>query len=32
VRFSGRQIQVGMVGINVPIPVPMAWQFVMVHN
>ncbi len=25
-REFGRQIQVGMVGINVPIPVPMAWQ------
>ena len=24
-REFGRQIQVGMVGINVPIPVPMAW-------
>ncbi|MDX5376847.1 MAG: aldehyde dehydrogenase family protein, partial [Halomonas sp.] len=22
----GRRIQVGMVGINVPIPVPMAWH------
>jgi malonate-semialdehyde dehydrogenase (acetylating)/methylmalonate-semialdehyde dehydrogenase len=25
-REFGRRIQVGMVGINVPIPVPMAWQ------
>ena len=25
-RLFGRQIEVGMVGINVPIPVPMAWQ------
>ena len=25
-REFARQIQVGMVGINVPIPVPMAWQ------
>ncbi|PMS14607.1 methylmalonate-semialdehyde dehydrogenase (CoA acylating) [Trinickia dabaoshanensis] len=25
-REFGRQIEVGMVGINVPIPVPMAWQ------
>ena len=25
-RAFGRQIQVGMVGINVPIPVPMAWH------
>lgn len=25
-RTFGRKIQVGMVGINVPIPVPMAWQ------
>ena len=25
-REFGRHIQVGMVGINVPIPVPMAWQ------
>ncbi|MFL9913004.1 CoA-acylating methylmalonate-semialdehyde dehydrogenase [Paraburkholderia fungorum] len=25
-REFGRQIQVGMVGINVPIPVPMAWH------
>lgn len=25
-RTFGRQIQVGMVGINVPIPVPMAWH------
>ena len=25
-RAFGRQIQVGMVGINVPIPVPMAWN------
>ncbi|WP_343563098.1 CoA-acylating methylmalonate-semialdehyde dehydrogenase [Kiloniella sp. b19] len=25
-RTFGRRIQVGMVGINVPIPVPMAWQ------
>lgn len=25
-REFGRRVQVGMVGINVPIPVPMAWQ------
>ncbi|WP_136683990.1 CoA-acylating methylmalonate-semialdehyde dehydrogenase [Falsirhodobacter xinxiangensis] len=25
-REFGRQVQVGMVGINVPIPVPMAWH------
>jgi malonate-semialdehyde dehydrogenase (acetylating)/methylmalonate-semialdehyde dehydrogenase len=25
-REFGRRIEVGMVGINVPIPVPMAWQ------
>ncbi|MBO9399078.1 CoA-acylating methylmalonate-semialdehyde dehydrogenase [Shimia sp. R9_2] len=25
-REFGRQIQVGMVGVNVPIPVPMAWH------
>jgi malonate-semialdehyde dehydrogenase (acetylating)/methylmalonate-semialdehyde dehydrogenase len=25
-REFGRRIQVGMVGINVPIPVPMAWH------
>lgn len=25
-REFSRQVQVGMVGINVPIPVPMAWQ------
>ena len=25
-RLFNRKIQVGMVGINVPIPVPMAWQ------
>ncbi|MBT5589903.1 MAG: CoA-acylating methylmalonate-semialdehyde dehydrogenase, partial [Gemmatimonadetes bacterium] len=25
-REFGRHVQVGMVGINVPIPVPMAWQ------
>ncbi|MDB5776050.1 MAG: hypothetical protein JWP38_2183 [Herbaspirillum sp.] len=25
-REFGRRIQIGMVGINVPIPVPMAWQ------
>ena len=25
-RGSSRQIQVGMVGVNVPIPVPMAWH------
>ena len=25
-REFGRSINVGMVGINVPIPVPMAWQ------
>ncbi len=25
-RLFGRRIQVGMVGINVPIPVPMAWH------
>ncbi|MBC7204825.1 MAG: aldehyde dehydrogenase family protein, partial [Pusillimonas sp.] len=25
-REFARQIQVGMVGINVPIPVPMAWH------
>jgi malonate-semialdehyde dehydrogenase (acetylating)/methylmalonate-semialdehyde dehydrogenase len=25
-REFARRIQVGMVGINVPIPVPMAWQ------
>lgn len=25
-RKFGRRIEVGMVGINVPIPVPMAWQ------
>ncbi|GLU31594.1 CoA-acylating methylmalonate-semialdehyde dehydrogenase [Trinickia caryophylli] len=25
-RAFGRQIEVGMVGINVPIPVPMAWH------
>ena len=25
-REFGRQVQVGMVGVNVPIPVPMAWQ------
>lgn len=25
-REFGRNVQVGMVGINVPIPVPMAWQ------
>jgi malonate-semialdehyde dehydrogenase (acetylating)/methylmalonate-semialdehyde dehydrogenase len=25
-REFGRQIQVGMVGINVPIPIPMAWH------
>lgn len=25
-RKFGRQIQVGMVGVNIPIPVPMAWQ------
>ena len=26
VRAFARQIKVGMVGINVPIPVPMAWH------
>jgi malonate-semialdehyde dehydrogenase (acetylating) / methylmalonate-semialdehyde dehydrogenase len=25
-REFGRRVQVGMVGINVPIPVPMAWH------
>jgi malonate-semialdehyde dehydrogenase (acetylating)/methylmalonate-semialdehyde dehydrogenase len=25
-REFGRRIEVGMVGINVPIPVPMAWH------
>jgi len=25
-REFGRKIQVGMVGVNVPIPVPMAWH------
>jgi malonate-semialdehyde dehydrogenase (acetylating)/methylmalonate-semialdehyde dehydrogenase len=25
-REFGRRIQIGMVGINVPIPVPMAWH------
>lgn len=25
-REFGRQVQVGMVGVNVPIPVPMAWH------
>ena len=25
-REFGRQVQAGMVGINVPIPVPMAWH------
>src|SRR5437764_15329340 len=25
-REFGRRIQVGMVGINIPIPVPMAWH------
>jgi malonate-semialdehyde dehydrogenase (acetylating)/methylmalonate-semialdehyde dehydrogenase len=25
-REFGKQVQVGMVGVNVPIPVPMAWH------